>query len=398
VPKIERLAKAAQSSVFFQQKNKMAEVPALGLRARRVASGTFAHVSVGVDALGVLRAVKCARRAGDERMLAREASVLRELRDAPCVVGAMCVATSDARATCVVLDAGRISLARWLCEASKRRGSWRTRGARFAADVALALAHCHARGVVHRDVKPANVVLRNGRAMLVDFGCAARLGARTDMRVGTLAYRAPETALGEATCAAAVDVFALGLLAHEATTATRVSSALVDSEFGQLVRALRVFGDGAPLDWARGLPDYSAALPSPKAGRPRFLGECVVRCCAPDPARRCTAAEAHATLEGAPCARGELGERELADAERAAGAGAPALRAYLARAGHRVDATECAFVARAARRAASGSLSPRSEADRCAERALDAALGGAPGGQSESSSRTASSVASRTNA
>ena len=351
----------------------MAEVPALGLRARRVASGTFAHVSVGVDALGVLRAVKCARRAGDERMLAREASVLRELRDAPCVVGAMCVATSDAGAPCVVLDAGRISLARWLCEASKRRGSWRTRGARFAADVALALAHCHAREVVHRDVKPANVVLRNGRAMLVDFGSAARIGERGEMRVGTLAYRAPETALGEATCAAAVDVFALGLLVHEATTATRISPGLIDSEFGQLVRVLRAFGDGT-LGWARGLPDYSDSLPKPVSTGSRVLGECVVRCCAPDPARRCTAAEAHAALEGAPCARTELGECEVAEACREAAEGAWMLRAYLARAAHRVTPAECAAVARAARRHCADSSSPRSDADRCAERALRAAL------------------------
>jgi serine/threonine protein kinase len=351
-------------------------VPALGLRASPVASGTFAHVSVGPDALGVLRAVKTARRADDEWMLMREAAVLRELRGAPCVVGAMCVATTDAGVVCVVLDAGRISLARWVREASGRRGSWRSRGARFAADVALALAHCHALRVVHRDVKPANVVLRRGRAMLVDFGCAARLGARTDMRVGTMAYRAPEVALGERTCSAAVDVFALGMLVHEATTATRISPRACDSEFGQLVRVLRVFADGAPLDWARELPDYSALLPSPKAGRSRVIGACVLRCCAPDPARRCTAAEAHAALEGAPCARGELGERELADAALEAGAGAPMLRAYLAEAGHRVDATECAFVARAARRAATDSRSPRSAADESADRALRAALRG----------------------
>ena len=351
----------------------MAVVPALGIRATRVASGTFGHVSVGADAMGVLRAVKCAWNVADGVMVWREAAVLRELRDAPCVVGVMCVARTELGVPCVVLDAGRISLARWVARASRARGSWRTRGTRFSADVARALAHCHARGIVHRDVKPANVVLRNGRAMLVDFGCAARLGERTTMRVGTLAYRAPETALGDRTCAAAVDVFALGLLVHEATTATRISPGAVDSEFGQLVRVLRAFG-GA-LGWARTLPDYSPLLPTPKSGSKRFLCACVALCCVPDPARRCTAAEAHATLEGRACARVELGASELESAARDAGAGEKMMRAYLARAAHRVTAHECAFVALAARRHLSGSLSPRSDADSCAESALRSVLG-----------------------
>jgi fructose-1,6-bisphosphatase/inositol monophosphatase family enzyme len=64
----------------------------------------------------------------------------------------------------------------------------------------------------------------------------------------------------------------------------------------------------------------------------------------------------------------------MADALREAGVGAWMLRAYLARAAHRVTPAECAAVARAARRHCADSSSPRSDADRCAERALRAAL------------------------
>ena len=80
------------------------------------------------------------------------------------------------------------------------------------ADIAVALAHVHAGGVVHRDVKPSNVLLSpDGRALLGDFGVArlaegARLTASRAI-VGTVAYLAPEQ-LGGGDVSAAADVYA----------------------------------------------------------------------------------------------------------------------------------------------------------------------------------------------
>lgn len=357
-------------------------VPALGLRAKRVGRGTFAIVYVGIDAIGVLRAVKCSlktRRGEMPTDLAREVRFLRLLRDSPSVVGCMGFARQESGNLCLVLDAGRVSLAEWLSEVcTRKRGSWKPRGARFAGDVACALKHCHEHGIVHRDVKPHNVVLRGAGkgAMLIDFGCACRAGSALDMRVGTLAYRPPETIFGATIADPAVDVFALGLVLHEATTSTRILPSWVDSEIGQLVRTLRCFGTGSQCDthyWARGLPDYSELLPSPRVGRTRFLSEEVKRCCALDPRERCTAAEAHEMLGFPAPARNELDtvdrDRALADA----GAGAGLLVNYLARATHRVCAAECAALAQAAKRIASISDVPwpkGSESDRCAEKIL----------------------------
>ena len=87
--------------------------------------------------------------------------------------------------------------------------------ARIGSEVAAALAAAHRHGVLHRDVKPKNILLdRDGRARLTDFGSARMDGdatiTRTGAIVGTLAYMAPETAAGRRGDARS-DVFALGM-------------------------------------------------------------------------------------------------------------------------------------------------------------------------------------------
>lgn len=318
----------------------------LGIRGAYVGSGTFSSVYVGKDVLGVRRAVKRARGA-DHAGLAREALFLRELRRAPCVVGLVRVCVDESDATCLVLDAGSVAMDDWLGAARRKRGSWMTRARRFTADVAVGLAHCHARGVVHRDIKPSNVVLRNGRAMIVDFGSAETAGVACDMRVGALLYRAPETALGERTCHPAVDVFALGLMFHE-TRGERVPG-LVDSEYAQLIRVLRAFG--ACGAWASAMPDFSPDFP--KFTRRMRVDPIVGACCAVNPAARATAESVVAFL-GARAEFDELDAETRSEALAVAGAGHGALVAYLVAATHRVTPRECMRVAHAARALARG--------------------------------------------
>jgi serine/threonine-protein kinase len=90
--------------------------------------------------------------------------------------------------------------------------------------VANALAYSHKNGVIHRDVKPSNILLDDGWALLSDFGVAkaSEFGTRltaTGKSIGTPAYMSPEQARGDAVDHR-TDIFALGLILYEMLTNT----------------------------------------------------------------------------------------------------------------------------------------------------------------------------------
>ena len=100
---------------------------------------------------------------------------------------------------------------------------------RLLREVADALAFAHALGVVHRDLKPDNVFLQHGHAILADFGIAraveqatrgvpAERLTGTGMGLGTPGYMAPEQLAGEPDVDARADIYALGVLAYEMLT------------------------------------------------------------------------------------------------------------------------------------------------------------------------------------
>lgn len=174
---------------------------------------------------------------------------------------------------------------------------------RIGVEIAGALAAAHAAGVVHRDVKPANVLLTPQGVRVVDFGIAwsdAAGPTRTLLAAGTLAYMSPEQTRG-AEAAASTDVWSLGVVLYEMLAGDRPFRARDDA----LVHQIRG-DDPEPLGTRR--PDLPAGMAA-----------LVERCLDRDPARRPPAARVASELGANPNAN---------PAPVAAGAGRRRLRRW----------------------------------------------------------------------
>jgi eukaryotic-like serine/threonine-protein kinase len=185
------------------------------------------------------------------------------------------------------------------------------------AGVAAALDHAHERGVVHRDVKPANVLLgEHGDVKLADLGIATATEStqitRTGSLLGTPSYMAPEQ-LDGGELTPAVDVYALGTLAFEALSGRKARSGRTPVEI-----ARRVVSEAAPdlREVRADLPEAAAAV--------------LCRAMARDPAERHASAGelasdlARALGRAGPAAAGLAGAAGAGVAAGAAGAAAAA--------------------------------------------------------------------------
>ena len=147
-------------------------------------------------------------------------------------------------------------------------------------DVSKALAYAHRQGVVHRDIKPDNVLLSEGTAVVTDFGIAKAISAartsapgatltQVGTSIGTPAYMAPEQAAGDPDIDHRADIYSLGAMAYELLAgrpvfADRTAQRMLAAHMGE-----------AP----RSITELRPDVPAP-------LAELVMRCLGKDPKDR----------------------------------------------------------------------------------------------------------------
>ena len=248
----------------------------------------FAAVGTEDDAVVALKVLKRVLSGNDvyRQRFVREARVAREVRH---------------RHLVPILDLGEARGHHYLAAAHVDGGSLadliEARGqlsvddaVRLAAEVASALDALHRHGIVHRDVKPSNVMLdRDGRAAVTDFGLAKgpayTVLTKPGQVMGTVDYIAPELIRGDSTGPAA-DVYALGCVIYECLAG---APPFADRTLFEIASAHL---DDPP-------PDVSAA----RADVPQPLAEILQGAMAKDPAARPRTGRAFANLLRAATAR-----------------------------------------------------------------------------------------------
>ena len=145
--------------------------------------------------------------------------------------------------------------------------------ARYGAELAEALGYVHERGLVHRDVKPANVLISSdGRVHLADFGIARLVDSAHETKtgdvLGTPAYFAPEQVAGE-TVGPPADIYALGIVLFEALTGRRpYEGGAVEVAMARLARDPEIPAD-LPAGWQSLLAAMTRREPAARPSAPQ---------------------------------------------------------------------------------------------------------------------------------
>ena len=136
---------------------------------------------------------------------------------------------------------------------------------RFTQQLMLGVRYCHSHRILHRDLKPQNLLIdRTGNLKLADFGLARAFGVplRTyTHEVVTLWYRSPEILLGGRQYSTGVDMWSIGCIFAEMATKKPLFPG--DSEIDEIFKIFKVLGTPTEAEWpgVTSFPDFKASFP-----------------------------------------------------------------------------------------------------------------------------------------
>ena len=152
---------------------------------------------------------------------------------------------------------------------------------RITSEVAGALDYAHKQGVIHRDIKPENILLRDGHALLADFGIALAVReaggnrlTQSGLSLGTPQYMSPEQATGNRQVDARSDVYSLAavfyeMVAGEPPVSGATAQAMIAKLLTERPTALNVLRDTVPANVSDAVTKALAKTPAdrfPTAG------------------------------------------------------------------------------------------------------------------------------------
>ncbi|ANZ75660.1 Cyclin-dependent kinase catalytic subunit [Komagataella phaffii CBS 7435] len=194
----------------------------------------------------------------------REISLLKELKDDN-IVRLYDIVHSDSHKLYLVFEFLDLDFKKYMESIPQGAGLGAAMVKRFMIQLIRGILYCHSHRILHRDLKPQNLLIdKEGNLKLADFGLARAFGVPLRAythEVVTLWYRAPEILLGGKQYSTGVDMWSIGCIFAEMVNRKPLFAG--DSEIDQIFRIFRVLGTPNEENWpeVNYLPDFKPTFP-----------------------------------------------------------------------------------------------------------------------------------------